>query len=176
MVLPPLTSLALESAVAAAARDSSDAPAFKTSAHAVPSGYFKMPCCSTISARRSGIIIKMPSRPPSTETSATRVISRSKPKIMIAGIVTPMPNAIDSPAEPAVWTMLFSRIVRLRSPNFESSRNSAIEITATGIEALTVSPTFNTRYSEDAPNTTPSTVPAMSGTSVSSGKFAEAGM
>ena len=34
-----------------------------------------------------------------------------------------------------------------------------IEITATGMEALTVSPTFSTRYSDDAPNTTPSSVP-----------------
>ena len=37
---------------------------------------------------------------------------------MIAGIVTPTPNAIDSPAEPAVCTMLFSRIVASRKPNF----------------------------------------------------------
>ena len=70
-----------------------------------------------MSARRSGIIIRMPSRPPSTATSMTRVISRSKPRIMSAGIVTPTPNAIDSPAEPAVCTMLFSRIVALRTPN-----------------------------------------------------------
>ena len=33
---------------------------------------------------------------------------------MIAGMVTPMPKAMDSPAEPAVWTMLFSRIVASR--------------------------------------------------------------
>ena len=32
-----------------------------------------------------------------------------------------------------------------RNPNFESIRNNAIEITATGIDALTVSPVFNTR-------------------------------
>ena len=31
-----------------------------------------------------------------------------------------------------------------------------IEITATGIEALTVRPTLSTRYSEEAPKTTPS--------------------
>ena len=64
---------------------------------------------------------------------------------MIAGIVTPTPNAIDSPAEPAVCTMLFSRIVASRPPNFESRRNSVIEMTATGIDALTVRPTFSTR-------------------------------
>ena len=67
-----------------------------------------------MSARRSGIIIRMPSSPPSTATSITRVISRSKPRIMIAGIVTPTPKAIDSPADPAVCTMLFSRIVASR--------------------------------------------------------------
>ena len=98
-----------------------------------------------MSARRSGIIIRMPSRPPSTATSITRVISRSKPRIMIAGIVTPTPKAIDSPAEPAVCTMLFSRIVASRAPNFENSRNSVIEMTATGIDAQTVSPTLSTR-------------------------------
>ncbi len=98
-----------------------------------------------MSARRSGIIIKMPSKPPSTATSATRVISRSNPRIMIAGIVTPIPKAIDSPAEPAVWTMLSSRIVASRRPSLFKTRNSVIEITATGIDALTVSPTFRTR-------------------------------
>ena len=130
---------------AAAARDSSEAPAFNTSAHAVPSGYFKYPCWATMSARRSGIIIKIPSSPPNIATSITRVNSKSNPSIMIAGIVTPTPKAIDSPAEPAVWTMLFSRIVASRKPILESSRKIVIEITATGIEALTVKPTFRTR-------------------------------
>ena len=60
-------------------------------------------------------------------------------------MVTPMPNAIDSPADPAVWTMLFSSTVASRMPSFERSRNKVIEITATGIDALTVSPTFSTR-------------------------------
>ena len=75
----------------------------------------------------------------------TRVNSRSKPRINIAGIVTPTPNAIDSPADPAVWTMLFSRIVAFLNPNFEKARNNVMDITATGIEALTVSPVFKTR-------------------------------
>ena len=35
----------------------------------------------------------------------------------MAGIVTPTPKAIDSPAEPAVCTMLFSRIVASRAPS-----------------------------------------------------------
>jgi len=64
---------------------------------------------------------------------------------MIAGIVTPKPNAMDSPAEPAVCTMLFSRIVASRPPIFDQSRNKPSEMTATGIEALTVKPTFKTR-------------------------------
>ncbi len=63
----------------------------------------------------------------------------------MAGIVTPRPKASDSPADPAVWTMLFSRMVASRPPAFDSRRNSAIEITATGIDALTVRPTFSTR-------------------------------
>ncbi len=98
-----------------------------------------------MSARRSGIIIRIPSNPPSKATSITRPISRSKPRIMMAGIVTPKPKAMDSPAEPAVCTMLFSRIVASRPPIFDHIRNSASEITATGMDALTVSPTLSTR-------------------------------
>ena len=64
---------------------------------------------------------------------------------MIAGMVTPMPKAMNSPADPAVWTMLCSRMVAGRTPRRASSRNSVREITATGIEALTVRPTFSTR-------------------------------
>src|SRR5688572_19578366 len=72
--------------------------------------------------------------------------------------------------------MLFSRIVASRIPNFESMRNNAIEMTATGIEALTVSPVFSTRYSEDAPKIIPSTVPTTRLRAVNSGIFTEAGM
>jgi len=75
----------------------------------------------------------------------TRLISRSKPRIRIAGIVTPSPKAMDSPAEPAVWTILFSRMVASRPPALDQSRKSASEITATGMDALTVSPTLSTR-------------------------------
>ncbi len=56
-----------------------------------------------------------------------------------------------SPALPAVCAMLCSRMVPSRRWNFDSSRHSVIEITATGIEALTVRPTFSTRYKEEAP-------------------------
>ena len=73
--------------------------------------------------------------------------------------MTPTPKAMDSPAEPVVWTMLCSRMVASRTPNFDRSRNSVIEITATGIDALTVSPTFRTRYSDEAPKMMPRIVP-----------------
>src|ERR1700737_1460641 len=146
----------------AASRQSADAPALSTAAHAVPSGYFKTLCSLTINARRKGIIIRIPSKPPSTATIMTRVTSRSKPRMRIAGIVTPTPKAIDSPADPAVWVMLFSRTVESRSPNLESPRNRASEMTATGIDALTVKPTFRVRKSEDAPKTIPRNVPVRS--------------
>ena len=64
---------------------------------------------------------------------------------MIAGIVTPTPKAIDSPAEPAVCTMLFSRMVAFLKPSLDSMRKSVMQMTATGIDALTVSPTLRTR-------------------------------
>jgi len=149
-------------------RSSAEAPAVRTAAHAVPSGYLRIPCSLTIKALRSGIIMRMPRRPPSTETRRTRVSSRSKPRIMIAGIVTPTPKASDSPAEPAVWVMLFSRIVASRMPSFESMRKSAREMTATGIEALTVRPTFSTRYSDDIPKIIPRKVPMIRARTVNS--------
>ena len=129
----------------AAARSSSLAPVFSTAAHAVPSGYFSTPCSFTMRARRSGIIMRMPSNPPMTATSITLISSRSKPRIRIAGIVTPMPKAMDSPAEPAVCVMLCSRIDESRTPTLDSPRKIASEMTATGIDALTVMPTFSTR-------------------------------
>ncbi len=131
----------------------------------------------TMNARRSGIIIKMPSRPPKSETKITRVTSISKPNSISAGIVTPTPKAIDSPAEPAVCVMLFSRIVALRSPNMMLiARNSVIESTATGIDAETVRPTRSTRYRDDAPKTIPSSVPASTDWKVNSGIDALSGM
>ena len=59
--------------------------------------------------------------------------------------VPPRPNAIDSPAEPAVWTMLFCKTFASRNPNLAKSRKIVIEMTATGIDALTVNPTLSTR-------------------------------
>ena len=57
------------------------------------------------------------------------------PRKISAGMVKTTPPATDSPAEPMVWTILFSRIVE--PPNFFSTE---IASTAIGIEALTVSP------------------------------------
>ena len=60
--------------------------------------------------------------------------------------MTATPNAIDSPAEPVVWTILFSRMVARRSPNtFEKPLKSVIDRTATGMDALTVMPTLSAR-------------------------------
>src|SRR5688572_6952521 len=95
---------------------------------------------------------------------------------MIAGIVTPTPKAIDSPAEPAVCTMLFSRIVASRTPIFPSRRNRLMEITATGMDALTVNPTFRTSHNDDAPKTIPSSVPMINGSAVSSRTCVPAGI
>ena len=160
----------------AASRETSVAAALSTSAQAVPSGYFSSRCWSTISVRRSGIIIRMPSRPPSTPTSSTREISRSKPRIRIAGIVTPRPKASDSPAEPAVCAMLFSRIVDSRAPSCFATPNSVMAMTATGIEALTVRPTFSTRYSDDAPKIMPRMTPMIRARGVISANWACAGI
>jgi hypothetical protein len=57
-----------------------------------------------------------------------------------AGVVKTTPAATDSPAEPIVCTMLFSRIVDL-----PSRLNTAIESTAIGIEAETVNPARRAR-------------------------------
>ena len=61
-----------------------------------------------------------------------------------AGIVNTTPAAIDSPAEPIVWTMLFSRMVERLS-----RLNTAIASTAMGIDARTVRPARSARYTVD---------------------------
>jgi hypothetical protein len=144
-----------------AARDSSLAPAFSTSAHAVPSGYLRMPCCATMSARRSGIIIRMPSRPPSTATSMTRVDLEIEAEDQDRGHrhADAEGDRLARGAGGLHDVVLEDRGVR--APIFERMRKSVIEMTATGIEALTVRPTFSTRYSDDAPKIMPRIVPTM---------------
>ena len=94
----------------------------------------------------------------------------------MAGMVTPTPKAMDSPALPAVCEMLCSRMLASRTRNFDSSRHSVMEITATGIEALTVRPTFSTRYSDEAPKMMPRMVPVRTARSVNSGRLVRAGV
>lgn len=73
--------------------------------------------------------------------------------------------------------MLFCRIVASRErKNFDAIRKIVMESTATGMDALTVNPTFSTRYSDDAPKIIPRIVPVIRCGHVSSGKLAEAGM
>ncbi len=85
-------------------------------------------------------------------------------------MVTPTPKAMLSPALPAVWVMLFSRMVARRVRKMRvNARKMVMESTATGMEALTVRPTFSTRYMLEAPKRIPSRAPTIKGTGVSSG-------
>src|SRR5215813_5523049 len=72
------------------------------------------------------------------------------------GRVNTTPEAMLSPAEPMVWTMLFSRMVE--PPNF---LRTEMERTATGMDAETVSPAFNARYTVEAPKSRPKKAPTM---------------
>ena len=81
-----------------------------------------------------------PRIPPINASTMVRVQSSSKPRKIRAGIVKITPPAIDSPAEPAVWTTLFSRIDAREPRALERARNTVIEMTAIGIEADTVRP------------------------------------
>src|SRR5215831_13933605 len=58
-----------------------------------------------------------------------------------------------------------------RPPSLDQRRKSVSEITATGMDALTVIPTFKTRYKEEAPNNIPSNVPIIRARGVNSGKL-----
>src|SRR5688500_20157909 len=69
-------------------------------------------------------------------------------------MVKTTPPASDSPAEPIVWTMLFSRIVD--PPSF---LRTEIARTAIGIDAETGSPARSPRYTVDAPKMTPQNTP-----------------
>src|SRR5271156_369487 len=129
-------------------------PATSTSAHAVPSGNVRLPCSFTISCRRSGIINSTPSHPPSSASKNTREYSSGNPIKISAGKVKITPEATDSPADPIVCTMLFSRMVDL--PN---ARSTVMDSTAMGIEAETVSPARNPTYTVTAPNSTPNSIP-----------------
>src|SRR5262249_25202260 len=64
------------------------------------------------------------------------------------------PAAMDSPADPVVWMMLFSRMVVRR--NFFPRE---IASTAIGMEALTVSPALSARYTVLMPKMIPKMAP-----------------
>ena len=89
-----------------------------------------------------------------------------------AGSVKIAPAATDSPAEPIVCTMLFSRMESLR----RITRIIPIEITAAGIEADTVIPTRSPRYAFAAPNTIDRRIPIKSAVTVNSGTTLSAGI
>ena len=110
----------------------------------------------TISCRRSGIMNSTPSHPPISARKNTRQYSvfSEKPMKISAGKVKITPAATDSPAEPVVCTILFSRIVDL--PN---ARRMEIESTEIGIDAETVSPARSPTYTDTAPNSAPKIAP-----------------
>src|SRR3954468_21705825 len=89
---------------------------------------------------------------------------------MSAGMVKTTPPAIDSPADPIVWTMLFSRIV-----DPPSRLRTEIASTAIGIDALTVSPARRPRYTVDAPKSRPKSAPSTIARNVNSAGDCEAG-
>src|ERR1044071_7070289 len=78
-------------------------------------------------------------------------------------MVKTTPPATDSPAEPIVWTMLFSRMVE--PPSF---LRTEIARTAIGIDALTVRPARRPRYTVEAPNSSPNSTPMTTAFSVNS--------
>ena len=88
-----------------------------------------------MSWRRSGIMKSTPNHPPIKARKNTPQYSRGKPRKISAGSVKITPPAIDSPAEPVVCTILFSRMVTL-----PKARRMLMESTAMGIEAETVRP------------------------------------
>src|SRR5260221_4685622 len=78
-------------------------------------------------------------------------------------MVKTTPPAIDSPADPIVCTMLFSRMVA--PPSFF---NTEIASTAIGIDALTVSPARRPRYTVEAPKRRPKSTPRTTALTVNS--------
>src|SRR5690606_25659240 len=85
-----------------------------------------------------------------------------------AGSVKITPAARDSPADAAVCTTLFSRMFDSRK-----KRRIAIEITAAGIDADTVSPAKSPRYAFAPASTADSTMPRTIALAVSCGNGSE---
>ena len=97
-----------------------------------------------------------PSQPPISARKNTRQYSvfSEKPMKISAGKVKITPAATDSPADPVVCTILFSRIVDL--PN---ARRIEMDSTEMGIDAETVSPARRPTYTDTAPNSAPKIAP-----------------
>src|SRR5229473_8308369 len=154
------------------ANDPPRSPATSTSAQAVPSGNVRLPCSFTISCRRSGIMNNTPSHPPSSAIGKIRqnVNSDPKPRKISAGSVNITPAANDSPADPVVCTMLFSRIVE--RPN---ARRMLIDSTEIGIDADTVNPARSPTYTVTAPKSSPNTPPSSTARNENSVRLCAAG-
>ncbi len=115
-------------------------PALMISAHAVPSGKRRFSCSFTIRYRRRGIISKTPRAPPVNAIKSVNDVLRGKPRKINAGMVNTTAAATDSPADPTVCTILFSRTV---FPLIFF--RMVIAMTAMGIDAEVVSPTLSPR-------------------------------
>ena len=114
---------------------------------------------------------RTPRKPPIKARIRMREYSRPKPRKISAGRVKITPPATDSPAEPVVWTMLFSRM-----DDFPSARRTDMDRTAIGMEALTVKPARRPTYTVTAPKMTPKSIPNRRARSVNSGTIASSGM
>src|ERR1017187_3856497 len=114
--------------------------------------------------------MRTPRTPPVRAIRNVTGILIGKPRKMSAGIVKTTAAATDSPADPVVWTMLFSRIVV-----FPSFLRIVIAMTAIGIDADVVRPTFRPRQTEAAPKTIRRTDPSATARNVSSAGASEAG-
>ena len=74
-----------------------------------------------------------------------RVKPISNPSSTRAGRVKATPPAMDSPAEPVVWTTVFSRMEARPPRRCEKARKRVMDTTAMGTEAETVRPTRRAR-------------------------------
>ena len=80
------------------------------------------------------------------------------------------PEAIDWPAFPVVWTILFSRMLAL-----PKARRMEMESTEMGMLAATVKPARSPTYTVTAPKSTPKIAPSSRARKVSSGRESSAG-
>ncbi len=115
------------------------APTRSTSAAATPSGYGRS--LPVTIARRSGTLYMTPRIPPTAQipNDSQNGNPVHQPTITSPGSTKMIDESVPA-AEATVCTMLFSQIVALRN-----ARNTAIEMTAAGIDEANVSPTFSPR-------------------------------